>query len=211
MLAIDDEFQEQYDSFEDFWEQKLKHYDIESSEIEHNLQIDQEAERTKFQEELEQSLQNSGKMSAKFINLQFKMEQMAKNQRFKEAAEVKALLEEEYNKCIARIEQERQRKIQKAMEKLMKRQETELNSLEQKITGNRNDLETAKDKDYDNIVKKYKANKSATISRIQLARAQKLKFLDAFDPSKNINVSKLYTRYFDNVEQEDDEEDEKDM
>ena len=204
-MAIDDEYQQQFESFENFWEQKLKHYDIESKEIEQNLVIDHEAEREKYQEEVEASLANSGKMSSKFINLQFKMEQMAKNQRFKEAAEIKTQLEDEYNKCVERIEAERELKVTKAMEKLIRKQENELKSLKQKITVNRNDLLKTKEKDYDSLVKKYKAHKAATISKIQLARAQKLKFLDAFDPSKNINVSKLYTKYFDGMEQEDGE------
>lgn len=205
MLSIDDEYQQQFESFESFWDQKLKHYDIESKEIEQNLMVDHEAEREKYQEEVEQSLQNMGKMSSKFINLQFKMEQMAKNQRFREAAEIKAQLEDEYNKCIEKIEMEREAKVQKMMEKLMKKQENELKSLKQKITVNRNDLLKTKEKDYDSLVKKYKANKAATLSKIQLARSQKLKFLDAFDPSKNINVSKLYTKYFDGIEQDDDD------
>lgn len=144
-------------------------------------------------------------MSAKFINLQFKMEQMAKNQRFKEAAEMKTQLEEEYNKCIERIEHERHAKFNKMMEKAIKRQETELKTLKQKIMVNRNDLLKTKEKDYDSLAKKYKANKAGTMSKIQLARSQKLKFLDAFDPAKNVNVSKLYTRFFDQVEQEDGE------
>ena len=204
-MAIDEEYQQQFESFENFWDQKLKHYDIESTEIEQNLGIEQDAERTKSQEEIEQALQSLGKMSSKFINLQFKLEQMAKNQRFKEAAEIKTQLEEEYNKCVERIDQERQAKLQKMMEKVIRRQESELRSLRQKITVNRNDLLKTKEKDYDNLVKKYKANKAVTISKVQLARAQKLKFLDAFDPSKNINVSKLYTRYFDGAEQEESE------
>jgi len=204
-LSIDDEYQQQFESFENFWEQKLKHYDIESKEIEQNLMIDHESERERYQEEVENSLQNSGKMSSKFINLQFKMEQTAKNQRFREAAEIKTQLEDEYNKCIEKIDAEREGKIMKMMEKLIKRQENELRSLKQKITVNRNDLLKTKEKDYDSLVKKYKANKAATISKIQLARAQKLKFLDAFDPSKNINVSKLYTKYFDGIEQDEDD------
>ena len=204
-MSIDDEYQQQFESFENFWEQKLKHYDIESKEIEQNLMIDHESERERYQEEVENSLQNSGKMSSKFINLQFKMEQTAKNQRFREAAEIKTQLEDEYNKCIEKIDAEREGKIMKMMEKLIKRQENELRSLKQKITVNRNDLLKTKEKDYDSLVKKYKANKAATISKIQLARAQKLKFLDAFDPSKNINVSKLYTKYFDGIEQDEDD------
>jgi len=202
-MNIDNEYQQQFESFETFWDQKIKHYDIESNEIEQNLQIDQEAERSKFQEEIEAKLQDSGKMSARFIDLQFKMEQMAKNQRFKEAAEIKLLLEEEYHKCIDKIERERQTKIQKHMEKLIKKQDTELKSLKQKITVNKNDLIKTKERDYDNLVKKYKASKSGMISKVQLARTQKLKFLDAFDPAKNINVSKLYTRYFEDNNQEE--------
>lgn len=209
LISIDDDYQQQFESFENFWDQKLKHYDIESKEIEQNLQIDHEAERMRYQEEIEQSLQNSGKMSSTFINLQFKMEQMAKNQRFKEAAEIKTQLEDEYNKCIEKIEQEREMKVHKSMEKLIKKQDNELRTLRQKITVNKNDLLKTKDKDYDSLVKKYKANKAATISKVQLARAQKLKFLDAFDPSKNINVSKLYTKYFDGAEQDDGEKSDK--
>lgn len=205
--ALDSEFQQQFESFEEFWEQKLHHYDIESSEIETNMKAEHEEEAQTKEEELTEQI-TGGKMSAKFINLQFKMEQMAKYQRFKEAAEIKTKLEEEYNRCMERIEKERQNKIEKAMKKINMRQESEMKTLNQKIMMNRNDLLKTKQQDYDNLNKKYKAQKSTLLSKIQLTRAQKIKFLNAFDPSKNINVSNLYTRYFDQLEEEEGEEEE---
>ena len=50
------------------------------------------------------------------------------------------------------------------------------------------------------------AKKSAISSKINLIRAQKLKFLQAFDPEKNINVSNVYARYV-NYEQNSQESD----
>lgn len=171
------------------------------------MQNEHEEEAKAKEEQLMEEM-TGGKMSAKFINLQFKMEQMAKYQRFKEAAEIKIKLEEEYNRCMERIERERQNKIEKAMKKINKRQESEMKTLNQKIVMNRNDLLKTKQQDYDNLNKKYKAQKSTLLSKIQLTRAQKIKFLNAFDPSKNINVSNLYTRYFDQLEEEEENEDE---
>lgn len=46
------------------------------------------------------------------------------------------------------------------------------------------------------MIKKYKALKSGLESKINLSRAQKIKFLQAFDPEKNIGVSNLYEKYF---------------
>lgn len=205
---MDEEFQQQFESFEEFWNERLSHYDIESEEIEKNMEAEHEGELESRREELEEQLQGEGKMSAKFIDLQFKMEQMAKRQRFKEAAEVKTKLETEYNRCIERIEKEKERKMEQNLKRLFKKQEAEMKTLKQKIGLNKNDLVKTKQKDYDNLNKKYKAQKSALLSKIQLTRAQKIRFLNAFDPSKNVNVSNLYTRYFDQLEEEGEEEEE---
>ena len=44
-------------------------------------------------------------------------------------------------------------------------------------------------------MKRYQAHKSQAISKSNLLRANKLKFLKTFDPSKVFKASNLYTKY----------------
>lgn len=76
-----------------------------------------------------------------------------------------------------RNEKHMKKKIESLMDKFQKDLKKDLDSLKQKIDINRNELLIQKQNDYDNMVKKYKANRSTVESKINLARAQKLKFL----------------------------------
>jgi hypothetical protein len=134
-------------------------------------------------------------MSAKYLDILYKLELLSKNQRFEEAASLKEQLEEEYHRCLERNNKNNEKKIESLVSKFSQKQSKEMNTLKMKIEINRKELLKSKKIDYDNIIKKYKAHRQSIENKINLARNQKLKFLEAFDPSKNINVSNLYTRF----------------
>jgi hypothetical protein len=193
--AIDREHDSQFESFEEFWKNKLNHYDIESEEILEKTAADQKNEYHAFIEETEKTFGKNMKMSAKYLDILYKLELLSKNQRFEEAASLKEQLEEEYHRCLERNNKNNEKKIESLVSKFSQKQSKEMNTLKMKIEINRKELLKSKKIDYDNIIKKYKAHRQSIENKINLARNQKLKFLEAFDPSKNINVSNLYTRF----------------
>ncbi len=151
-------------------------------------------ERDAYIEELQDQFRKNGKMSAKYLNLKFKMDQLSKAQRFEEAAEIKGQLEDEYLRCMQKLEKDLNAKLEKLLITFEKKQETEMNSLNKKMVTNRNELINTKNKDQDNMIKRYKAQRTAFNNKCSIERAQKLVFLQAFDPSKNSKASKIYVK-----------------
>ena len=137
---MEEEYEQQVHSFDAFWQEKLEQYDVEASEMEARLIERKNEERDTYIEELQSQFRKNGKMSAKYLNLKFKMDQLSKAQRFEEAAETKAQLEEEYIRCMHKLEKDLNEKLEKLLLTFDKRQETEMNSLRKKMITNRNEL-----------------------------------------------------------------------
>lgn len=202
--SIDREHDQQFESFEEFWQNKISHYDIESEEIMEKTQNEQEKEINSYYEDMEKNFGKKMKMSSKYLDLVYKLELLSKKQRFEEAAKIKDKLEVEYNRSMERNKKNNEKKMESYLSKFSKKQKKDLNSLKMKIEINRKELIKSKQKDYDNIIKKYKVHRQGIENKINLARAQKLKFLEAFDPSKNINVSNLYTKFLESEKENED-------
>ena len=137
-------------------------------------------------------------MSAAFLALKCKVERLSKARRFEEAAEAKLLLEDEYARCMEKFEADFVAKFNNLMAQFDKRLESDLKNLRQKIEANRSELENTRKKDLDNLVLRYSAHKKAFDNKCKIEKAQKIMFLQAFDPSKNVNVSKFYAKYLEN-------------
>lgn len=191
---MEEEHQQQIASFEEFWEEKFAQYDLEAREMHERLLERKLAEREAYIEELQTQFRKNGKMSAKYLNLRFKLEQLSKAQRFEEAAELKTQLELEYATCMQRLEKDLNEKLEKLLWKFDRRQEMEMNSLQKKMVANRNELLNTKAKNYDALVKRYNAQRAAFNSKCSIDRAQKLIFLQTCDPVKNVNASKIFAK-----------------
>lgn len=198
---MDQENEAQFAEFEAYWEEKFASYDEEAHSLELQLQEKQREIRANFEEETREKLQRSAKMSSRYLSLEAKLAQLSKQNRFEEAADVKLQLEEEYAACAAKREGELQAQIFRKLELVVKMQEKELKSFLQKIGSNRNELLKAKQKGLMEMVAKFRAQRSFVENRIKLERASKIKFLERFDPVKNIKVSKMYSRDEDSLNQ----------
>ena len=203
---IDEEYEQQFESFNKFWEERNKHYEIEANELLQKTIHDNEKSQEEYLDDLNKKYSKEGKMSSKYLNLLYRLKQMSKAQRFKEAAKIQEKLVDEYNRCIKRNEKNSLKKIEKLLKIFQKKQLIELKSLEQKINLNRNELLKSKQEDFDKIVKKHKVNKSNEENKIKKARVKKLQLLKAYDPEKNINVSNIYSKDFDEIENTQDNE-----
>jgi hypothetical protein len=191
---LEEEHEQQILSFEQFWQEKFEQYDAEATTIRDRFLERKQEEREAYIEELQTQFRKNGKMSAKYLNLKFKMDQLSKAQRFEEAAEIKGQLEEEYIRCMQKLEKDLNEKLEKLLIAFDKKQENELRNLEKKMIANRNDLMNTKNKDLDNLVKRYNAQRTAFNNKCNIERAQKVVFLQAFDPSKNAKASKIYVK-----------------
>lgn len=200
---MDRENEAQFGEFERHWDEKLAGYDEEAYALELQLQQKQREIRAGYEEELRERLRRTTKPSSRGLNLEARLAQLSKQNRFEEAAELKAQLEEERRGCAAKREGEVQAQVYRRLELVVKTQDKEYKSFLQKIGSNRNELVKAKDRGLAEMVAKFRAQRSFVENRIKLERASKIKFLERFDPVKNIKVSKMYAREEDALSQYD--------
>lgn len=191
---IEDGFQKQLEEFEMSWGKRLDEYDKDVEEAKSRQTINIEEERERYSQELQQKLTVSNKMSPKFLNLKKQIEGHSKAQSFEKAAELKVVFEEEERKCVQKHEDAVNLKYEKLMEAFQTQAAKDLLRLDQKIEICRKQLLQKKDADFNVMQLKFNAQVKTFENKCGVERAQKKMFLEAFDPQKNINVSKFYAQ-----------------
>lgn len=199
-------FDRQIEEFEISWTKRLEEYDKDVEEAKAKQRENIEEERERYSQDLQQKLKISNKMSPKYLNLKKKIEGLSKAQLFEQAAELKIQMEDEEKKCIAKHEQAVNAKYEKLMESFQVQAEKDLKRLDQKIEICRKQLLQKKDSDFNVMQLKFKAQLKTFENKCGVERAQKRMFLEAFDPEKNVNVSKFYAQCIGESLKQDEEE-----
>ena len=75
----------------------MDQYDTDANQLEEGFQQNQEGDKMKFEQELEESIQGKVRPSPKLLNMKYRMEQLSKYQRFEEAAKLQGQYEIEVN------------------------------------------------------------------------------------------------------------------
>lgn len=196
----------QVQEFEESWAKRLEEYDKDVEEAKAKQRENIEEERERYSQELQQKLKISNKMSPKYLNLRKKIEGLSKAQLFEQAAELKTQMEEEERKCIEKHEREVNAKYEKLMETFNVQAEKDLRRLDQKIEICRKQLLQKKEADFNVMQLKFRAQLKTFENKCGVERAQKRLFLEAFDPEKNVNVSKFYAQCIgESLKQEEEE------
>ena len=78
----------EFENFENFWNEKLEKYDQDAKELEEKFVANQEREKQDFEGELDQMVQAKVRPSPKLLNMEYRIEQLSKYQRFEEAAKL---------------------------------------------------------------------------------------------------------------------------
>lgn len=196
----------QVGEFEESWAKRLEEYDKDVEEAKAKQRENIEEERERYSQELQQKLKISNKMSPKYLNLRKKIEGLSKAQLFEQAAELKTQMEDEERKCVEKHEREVNAKYEKLMETFNVQAEKDLKRLDQKIEICRKQLLQKKDADFNVMQLKFKAQLKTFENKCGVERAQKRLFLEAFDPEKNVNVSKFYAQCIgESLKQEEEE------
>lgn len=192
--AMERENEAQEAEFCRYWQEKLDLCEQESHSLEEQLLERQKAVREKFEEEARDKMQRAIKMSSRFYALQSKLNQLSKLNRFDEAAEVQTQLEEEQQRVLEKHELSNNAQLVKKMELLVQTHDKEHKSLVQKLRSTQNDLIKAREKGYTAMRAKFRAQRAFVENKINLERAAKIRYLQTFDPVKNIKVSRMYVR-----------------
>jgi hypothetical protein len=203
---MEDGFAQQVDEFEDSWAKRLDEYDKDVEEAKAKQRENIEEERERYSQDLQQKLKISNKMSPKYLNLRKKIDGLSKAQLFEQAAELKLQMEDEERKCVEKHEIAINAKYDKLMDSFHIQTEKDLKRLDQKIDICRKQLLQKKESDFNVMQLKFKAQIKTFENKCGVERAQKRMFLEAFDPEKNVNVSKFYAQCIgESLKQEEEE------
>lgn len=82
---LENEFQKELNSCNEFWNNKIEQYNTQSQSLEDELRQKHEEKLEAYQKKLEEEMPKVGKMSPEILNLEFQIEKLVKDQRYKEA------------------------------------------------------------------------------------------------------------------------------
>ena len=154
------------DDFEENWQQKLLEFEDEVGETEASFLELQKKDREEYLLMIKDKVSIPVKMSKKYIGLKAKMDQLSKQHRFDEAAVVKLSLQEEKDIIENKEAEDMKSRIFNKMNKFDSKQEIELKNLQDKITTNRNEYLSNKQKEYDLLIKKINAQRLAFENKV---------------------------------------------
>jgi len=127
-----------------------------------------------------------GKMSPEVLNLEYQIERLVKDQRYKEAHGLQKKCEDLKQKCMSKIDTATESRKQHKIEHFLQKQEYEMQALIYKIDTGREELIKAREKDYQKLVSKYRVLRE-NLDDTQILEFQKTeKTLKNFKPSSNL-------------------------
>lgn len=160
-------------------------YKEECTKLEEMLLDKQREDFETYEHELEEKIQDKLKESSKILECKSMIEQLAKNQEYKDAHYLQqkcAQLQEDENK---RSKIERENKIRNLLEQFATKQRNEHNSLRKKIITGLEELELKREKEYEMLLLKYN-NMKKSIENQQTMETQ------MFDKTTKTNSMTMY-------------------
>ena len=127
-----------------------------------------------------------GKMSPEVLNLEYQIDRLVKDQRYKEAHALQKKVEVLREKCSVKIDQQTSQRRNHKVDHFMQKQDYEMQALCKKIDTGREELVKAKEKDYQKLVSKYRVLRENLDDSQVLEYQKHLKTLKMFKPSSNL-------------------------
>lgn len=153
--TLDNEFSSELDQFNMHWDEKIRKYKEECTKLEELLLDKQKNDFEKYEMGLEESIPQRPKDSARLLEAKNMIEQLAKNQEYKDAHHLQSkmlkLMREEDDK----YKVERELKIRNLLDQLATKQRNEHNSLRKKIITGLEELEIKREKEYEMLLHKF--------------------------------------------------------
>lgn len=135
---------------------------------------------------LYERIPGNGKMSPEVLNLEFQIDCLVKEQRYKEADALERKLHKLRRFCQERNKESDKQRINHLLAQYANKQTNELNVLRKKIDSGREELLKAREKDYQKLVAKYKVLRE-NLDDSHILEYQKIeRHLKLFKPSSNL-------------------------
>merc|ERR1712166_144469 len=133
-----------------------------------------------------------GKMSPEVLNLEYQIERLVKDQRYKEAHGLQKKCEDLKQKCMSKIDTATESRKQHKIEHFLQKQEYEMQALIYKIDTGREELIKAREKDYQKLVSKYRVLRENMDDTQIMQYHQSEKKMKSFNPSSNLKSKANY-------------------
>lgn len=131
--ALENEFQKELNSCTDFWGDKISQYNEQSQSLENELRSKHEEKLEGYQTKLEEEMPKVGKMSPEILNLEYQIERLVKDQRYKEAHSLQKKCEALRQKCSVKIDQQTSQRRNHKVDHFLQKQDYEMQALCKKI------------------------------------------------------------------------------
>jgi len=82
---LENEFQKELNECNEFWEKKIEDYNESSNNLQSELAEKHQARLEKYEETLNESMPDEGRMTPEVLNLEFQIRMLVRDQRYKEA------------------------------------------------------------------------------------------------------------------------------
>jgi len=135
---------------------------------------------------MEENIQVKDKKSPELLNLEFQIAMLVKDQRYKEAHALQKKAENLIDRCRKKNESLNHNTRNSKVEHLLQKQEHELQALMYKVETGREDLIKAREKDYHQLVSKYRVLREKLDDDQIFDYHKTEKTLRNFKPSSNL-------------------------
>ena len=154
-IKLNERLAKEMENFKEYWNEKIRSYQEDCQKMEQKLIDHNKKTIIDYKEELESSIPLKGKDSKQLLALKTKIDQLAKNEEYKDAhyLQMKAVQIEKEEQKNYKIE--RQNKITKLIDQKIVVHQNEYFSLRKRILNGLNELEIQRKKEYDELYQKF--------------------------------------------------------
>ena len=167
------------------WEKRLEENEEQIKEVMTEIQERHGEEIEKYENDLKQNMPIVGRMSTEVLNYEYQIEQLAKDQRYNEAAVLQKKLDKARMSSHVKINYKTEEKIRNLLEGYIKKQENEIMVLEQRLNKERDDVLKNREKELEATHSKYKVYREKLESNHNSEFIKEEKKLKKFNPSSN--------------------------
>lgn len=189
-MKHDEDFQLENENFLRSWEDKILRYKQECTNLEQELLQKQENNFAEYEASLEERIPLAPKDSARVIEIKDMIEQLAKNQEYKDAHYLQQKLFKMQEEDEGKYAIEREEKIRNLLKEMAKEHQNQHNNLRKKIISGLEELELKREKEYEMLLLKFN-NKKKTIENMQTMETQFMNKTMKTNSMKKLNLGDL--------------------
>jgi len=152
---LEEDFALEIKAFTDHWNDKIVNYQTECKKMEQELLASNQTALEEYRKYLDESIPAKSKDSAKLLDMRTQLEQLVRNEEFKDAHYMQQRCYELEAQEQEKYQIERSKKIENLLDQRIAQQKTDYNSLRKRILNGLDELEIQRKGEYDRLFLKY--------------------------------------------------------